>query len=96
MEIYSMSAQENYVGVGGWTDYHELTPKDHAVFKEALEGFVGVQYTPETVATQVVAGTNYRYHAKAQQPGSPAIWAAIVEIYAPLKGKQHITQIIRI
>jgi len=46
--------------------------------------------------TQVVAGTNYRYHAKAQQPGSPAIWAAIVEIYAPLKGKPHITQIIRI
>jgi len=46
MEIYSMSAQENYVGVGGWTAYHELTPKDHAVFKEALEGFVGVQYTP--------------------------------------------------
>lgn len=96
MEIYSMSALQDHAGVGGWTPYHELTPKDQAVFKEALEGFVGVQYTPETVSTQVVAGTNYRYHSKAQQPGSPASWAAIVEIYAPLEGKPHITQIIRI
>jgi hypothetical protein len=94
MEIYSMSAQENVVG--GWTTSHELTPKDQAVFKEALEGFVGVQYTPETVSTQVVAGTNYRFQAKASQPGSPASWKSIVEIYAPLNGKPHITQIIRI
>ncbi len=46
MEIYSMSAQENYVGVGGWTAYHELTPKDHAVFKEALERLCGGCNTP--------------------------------------------------
>ncbi|MGF6329306.1 hypothetical protein ABH909_002184 [Pseudomonas sp. BS3782 TE3695] len=89
-----MSAQENLVG--GWTPYHELTPKDQEVFKQALEGFVGVHYTPELVSSQVVNGTNYRYKAEATQPGSPNSWQAIVEIYAPINGKPHITQIIRI
>lgn len=94
MEIYRMSAQENLVG--GWTPYHELTPKDQEVFKQALEGFVGVHYTPELVSSQIVNGTNYRYKAEATQPGSPNSWQAIVEIYAPINGKPHITQIIRI
>ncbi|RBH52424.1 hypothetical protein C3F00_031920 [Pseudomonas sp. MWU13-2860] len=89
-----MSAQENLVG--GWTGYHELTPKDKEVFKEALEGLVGVHYTPELVSSQIVNGTNYRYQTKATQPGSSTSWQAIVEIYAPIKGKPHITQIIRI
>ncbi|MGY2289593.1 hypothetical protein ACW9H6_07800 [Pseudomonas sp. SDO528_S397] len=96
MEIYSMSAQEKHVGAGGWTPYYELTSEDKKVFDQALEGFVGVTYTPETVSTQVVAGKNYRYYSKAQQPGSPGTWTAIVEIYAPPQGKPHITQIIRI
>ncbi|AZC37567.1 MULTISPECIES: hypothetical protein [Pseudomonas] len=89
-----MSAQENFVG--GWTPYHELTPKDREVFKEALAGFVGVNYTPEKVSTQVVNGTNYRYLSKATVPGSSDSWQAVVEIYAPIKGKPHITQIHRI
>ncbi|AUG04947.1 hypothetical protein ACTJKT_00790 [Pseudomonas sp. 22526] len=89
-----MSAQENFVG--GWTPYHELTPKDREVFKEALAGFVGVHYTPEKVSTQVVNGTNYRYLSKATVPGSSDSWQAVVEIYAPIKGKPHITQIHRI
>ncbi|AZE49045.1 hypothetical protein C4K04_3373 [Pseudomonas chlororaphis] len=89
-----MSAQENFVG--GWTPYHELTPKDREVFKEALAGFVGVQYTPELVSTQVVNGTNYRYQSKATLPGSSESWQAVVEIYAPIKGKPYITQIHRI
>lgn len=89
-----MSAQENLVG--GWTAYHALTPKDKEVFKEALAGFVGVNYTPEEVATQLVNGTNYRYKTKATLPGSSDSWQAIVEIYAPINGKPHITQIHRI
>ncbi|AKA23856.1 hypothetical protein [Pseudomonas chlororaphis] len=89
-----MTAQENFVG--GWTPYHKLTPKDQEVFKEALAGFVGVHYTPELVSTQVVNGTNYRYQSKATLPGSSESWQAVVEIYAPIKGKPHITQIHRI
>jgi hypothetical protein len=30
-----------------------------AVFNKATSGFVGVKYTPNAVASQVVAGTNY-------------------------------------
>lgn len=89
-----MSAQENLVG--GWTPYHELTPKDQEVFDVALAGLVGVHYTAELVSTQVVNGTNYRYQAKATQPGSPNSWQAVVEIYAPINGKPYVTQIIRI
>lgn len=89
-----MSAQENLVG--GWTAYSKLTPKDEEVFKQALAGFVGVNYTPELVSSQVVNGTNYRYQSKATLPGSPSTWQAIVEIYAPINGKPHITQIHRI
>ncbi|RON86809.1 hypothetical protein [Pseudomonas fluorescens] len=89
-----MTAQEHLVG--GWTPYHKLTPKDQEVFKEALAGFVGVSYAPEEVSSQVVNGTNYRYKSKATLPGSPNGWQAIVEIYAPINGKPHITQIHRI
>jgi len=71
MEIYSMSAQENYVGVGGWTAYHELTPKDHAVFKEALEGFVGCNTPRETVADP-----GRRRHKLSLSRQSTAAWFA--------------------
>ena len=90
-----MTAQEQLVG--GWTVYHKLTPNDQEVFKEALTGFVGVQYSPELVSTQVVNGTNYRFKCTATLPGSPGTsWQAIVEIYAPINGKPHITQIHRV
>ncbi|MHB2138336.1 hypothetical protein ACX64L_10350 [Pseudomonas monsensis] len=89
-----MTAQEHLVG--GWTPYHKLTPKDQEIFKAALEGFVGVSYTPEEVSTQVVNGTNYRYQTKATLPGSQDSWQSIVEIYAPINGKPHITHIQKI
>ncbi|MFQ2018524.1 hypothetical protein ACK34I_15280 [Aeromonas veronii] len=55
---------EQAVLVGGWTAYHKLTAEDQAVFDQALKGFVGVQYVPFEVSTQVVAGTNYRFKCK--------------------------------
>lgn len=82
--------------VGGWTAYHKLTPEDKLVFDEALKGFVGVKYTPNTVSTQVVSGTNYRYKCTASVPPAEVVWEAIVEIYKPLNGKPYITGIIRI
>ncbi|WP_415325502.1 hypothetical protein [Chryseobacterium sp. MMS23-Vi53] len=89
-----MSIQE--LVAGGWTKYHTLTPKDQEVFNEAMEGFVGVKYTPQEVSTQVVNGTNYRYKCIASMPPSEVVWEAIVEIYAPIEGKPHITSIHRI
>jgi hypothetical protein len=89
-----MSTPENLVG--GWTKYHSLTPADAEVFKIALAGFVGVTYDPNTVATQVVAGMNYRFKCTASIPPADVIWEAIVEIYKPLSGEPHITGVIRI
>ncbi|SIQ42043.1 hypothetical protein SAMN05880574_11284 [Chryseobacterium sp. RU37D] len=39
-----MSTQE--LVVGGWKKYHVLTSEDQKIFNEAMEGFVGVKYTP--------------------------------------------------
>lgn len=78
---------------GGWTKYHKLTPEDKKVFDEALKGFVGATYSPESVATQVVAGTNYRFKCTASIPPALVVWEAIVEIFQPLDGKPYITGI---
>ena len=82
--------------LGGWTPYHDLTPEDRRVFDEAMSGFVGVTYKPQSVSTQVVAGTNYRFKCQASIPPAEVLWEAIVEIYQPLDGKPHIVGIIRI
>jgi hypothetical protein len=82
--------------VGGWTKYHSLTPADAEVFNIALKGFVGVTYRPEMVATQVVAGLNYRYKCMASIPPADVMWEALVDIYQPLNGTPHITGIHRI
>lgn len=83
--------------LGGWTQYHALTPEDQKVFDEAMEGFVGVKYTPKEVSTQVVNGTNYRFRCDASMSGlQPMNWQAIVEIYAPINGKPHVVSIHRI
>ncbi len=81
---------------GGWTPYTDLTAEDEAVFNIALKGFVGVTYTPETVSTQIVAGTNYRFKCDASKPPSDVIWEAIVEIYKPLNEEPYITNITKI
>lgn len=88
-----MPAQEKNADLGQWTPYGKLTPADRKVFDEAFEGFVGVHYTPETVSTQIVNGTNYRFKSKAQQPGKPEVRDALVEIHKPLNGKAKITKI---
>lgn len=82
--------------VGGWSTYKPLTPNDQKVFAEALKGFLGVNYKPTSVATQIVAGINYRFKCDASMPQATGIWEAIMEIYAPLDGEPHITGIIRI
>ncbi|HEX3983930.1 MAG TPA: hypothetical protein VHX12_09580 [Acidisoma sp.] len=78
---------------GGWTPWRDLSAEDLNVFHEAMQGFVGVKYTPEKVSTQVVAGTNYRFRCEAAPLTHPIIYTAVVQIYAPLDGKPYITHI---
>lgn len=81
---------------GGWTPYGKISSEDRQVFDEATKGLVGVKYLPETVATQVVAGINYRFKCNASMPPAEVVWQAIVEIYKPIKGAPIVTGIIRI
>lgn len=81
---------------GGWTTSRELTEEDMKVFNEAMEGFVGVGYTPLSVQSQVVKGTNYRFLCEATTVTlKPQTSKAIVTVYKPLpgEGKAHITAI---
>lgn len=81
--------------VGGWTPFSsEINAKEQEVFKEALDGLMGVNYTPVAVSTQVVNGTNYSFFCNAQPvyPGAKTE-GAMVEIYAPIEGEPHITEI---
>jgi len=51
--------------MGGWTGDRPVKEEDMAVFNEAMDGLTGVSYEPTMVATQVVAGLNYRFIATA-------------------------------
>lgn len=61
-----------------------------------MQGFVGVHYNPQSVSTQLVNGTNYRYKCLASMPPSEVVWEAIVEIYAPINGQPHVVGIQRL
>jgi len=94
--MLNQTITNNQPMVGGWSTYHNLTPQDQQVFNEAMKGFVGVKYTPNTVSTQVVAGMNYRFKCTASMPPSDVVWEAMVEIFQPLEGTPYITGIVRI
>lgn len=91
-----MKTGENKHAAGGWTEFKALTADDRKVFDQAMEGHVGVHYTPEKVSKQIVNGTNYRFECT----GKPAVhdphsFQAIVKIHAPINGKPTITDIER-
>jgi len=81
---------------GGWIKKDEaMNEKLTALFNKAMEGFVGVGYKPlKLVATQVVAGMNYRFlcDAKAVYPGAKTS-KKLVTIFEDLDGKLSITEI---
>lgn len=88
---------ENNTILGGWSPYAPLTAEDRKVFDEAMAGLVGVNYSPQLVSKQVVAGMNYRFKCEASMPPSMVIWEAIVEIFQPLGDqKPHVVGIIRL
>ncbi|PFH10326.1 hypothetical protein BCF11_2744 [Collimonas sp. PA-H2] len=84
--------------LGGWSSFdYEITGVARAVLKEALDGFVGVNYVPSAFATQIVAGTNYCFLCTGEVvvPNAPR-FPALVHVFKPLNGKAHISEIIRI
>jgi hypothetical protein len=84
--------------LGAWGSFSfTITPEAKKAFDQALEGLVGVQYTPLAFAIQVVNGLNYCFlcEGKVVVPEQPEI-AALIYIYAPFDGVPHITDITRI
>jgi hypothetical protein len=83
---------------GGWSEFnYDVSAEAQAVLNEAFGGLVGVKYTANAVATQVVAGTNYCFLCTGtgvQLPGPQ--FPALVYVYKPLSGPAHLSEIKRI
>ncbi len=80
--------------LGGWAVAEDVAMTDEfkAIFEKALEGLVGVDYEPiACLGTQVVAGTNYCFLAKATvvYPDATPKYV-LVYIYADLEGNATI------
>jgi hypothetical protein len=81
--------------VGGWKPYScDISAETKEVFDKALNGLLGVKYTPVAVATQLVSGKNYSFFCNSNvvAPRS-ANEAAVILIYAALDKPPHIISI---
>lgn len=83
---------------GGWEMQEISSPipeEAQKAFDKAMEGFVGVGYTPVALlSTQLVAGTNYLFLCKAVPvTADPVPYWATVTVYAALDGSAEILNI---
>ena len=82
---------------GGWTRSADLKLTEDAkkAFDKAMDGLTGVNYVPiGLLATQTVAGTNYRILCEATvvYPGAE-MYYSIVTVYEDLEGNASILSI---
>lgn len=85
--------------VGGYTAQRPLDEREKELFESVTAGLTGVRYTPQSVATQVVAGTNYRFVCTAvTATREPQSYKAEVTVFQPLpgQGEARITAIERL
>lgn len=83
--------------VGGWTPTEDavLTEAAQGAFDKAMEGLVGVNYTPVALlGTQLVSGTNYSILCEATvvYPDAQPYYA-VVTVYQDLQGKAEVKNI---
>lgn len=84
---------------GAYTAQRPLNDEEKELFETVMAEYVGVKYTPESVATQVVAGTNYRFICTAEPlTRDPQTFKAEITIFQPLpsQGEARITNIKRL
>ncbi len=83
---------------GGWseTESPEMTDEAKTALDKACETLTGAEYTPVALlATQVVAGTNYRIICESRPSAPfPECGYVIVTVYADLSGNAEITDTI--
>lgn len=90
---------ESTVSVGGYTQQRPLDDPERELFRQVTHGMTGVSYTPESVATQIVAGTNYRFVCTAKTATlHTETYKAEVTVFQPLpgRGEPEITSIKRL
>ena len=97
MNIEEVQEEQKEGLVGGWTEAEDgtITEELQALFDKAMEGLVGVDYVPvKLLATQVVAGTNYKFLCEGTTvvpDGETKQY--IVTIYEDLEGNAQILEI---
>ena len=83
--------------VGGYVDVEDGTLTDELkdIFSSALEGLLGASYKPvKLVATQVVAGTNYKFLAEGTKTTNPITKGTYyITIYKDLQGNIELKDI---
>jgi flavodoxin len=72
--------------VGGYSEQRPLAAEDSAVFAEATKDYAYLGLKPLSVATQVVAGTNYLFVCEMKAFGGPATQTN-VKIFKQLPGQ---------
>lgn len=73
---------------GGFTPQRPLGEKDAELFRQATSQLSDVRYTPVSVATQVVAGINYRFICEAETvTEQPEHFRAEIVVFVPLPGR---------
>lgn len=72
--------------VGGYSEQRPLTAEDSAAFAEATKDYAYLSLKPLSVATQIVAGTNYLFVCEMKAFGGPATQTN-VKIFKPLPGQ---------
>lgn len=81
IEIKETKESSNTLVCGGYTTYRVLSSEEEKLFRDTYNG--ELQLEPFEVATQVVAGINYRFRCK--EKGSEFIYTVV--IYKPLSGQ---------
>jgi len=85
---------EELLITGGFTPYRPLTAEDRALFDKVVGPIIGVSYEPTEVASQVVAGTNYKFRAIATIPNYDT-YHVVITIFVPLQGAPVLISIVR-
>lgn len=83
------------MSVGAWSAFKtDINKEEMEVFKKALDGLEGVNYTPLAVLHQIVNGVNYRFFCNAivVMTGTDND-GAIISIFQSTDGKAKISNI---
>lgn len=88
MGCTSQRMAEKEVLCGGYTKFRKMTAEERTLFADTYKS--ETQLTPSAVATQVVAGTNYKFRCEDKQSHTYE-----VVIYKPLpnQGKATVTSV---